>query len=255
MRLPNLEGYLKFPGPVARSVHPARSTSTEPTADGAVRAEEGTGGRRRPRRDADEADAPDGDCAPAQGELFGAGCAGLPSRLGRGAGRGALTHASRRRRCVMDVPPPDETPPGSHRRRFEVRTAGTGQRAAAPRLPTGAEMLSIGALASSAQGASYYERDGYYASDDPEHRAASSLGRHRRRRARARGRGRCGRLPLRARRPGARRLRHPPRAARPGRRGDPPPRAATSPSRLRSRSRSQRSSAVTRASSTPTIGR
>ena len=35
-------------------------------------------------------------------------------------------------------------------------------------------MLSIGALASAAQGASYYERDGYYAKDDPEHREASS---------------------------------------------------------------------------------
>ena len=35
-------------------------------------------------------------------------------------------------------------------------------------------MLSIGALSSAAQGASYYERDGYYAKDDPEHRDASS---------------------------------------------------------------------------------
>ncbi|MCY4547220.1 MAG: relaxase domain-containing protein [Defluviicoccus sp.] len=35
-------------------------------------------------------------------------------------------------------------------------------------------MLSIGALASAAQGASYYERDGYYARDDPEHQAASA---------------------------------------------------------------------------------
>ena len=35
-------------------------------------------------------------------------------------------------------------------------------------------MLSIGALASASQGASYYERDGYYAKDDPEHRAASA---------------------------------------------------------------------------------
>ena len=34
-------------------------------------------------------------------------------------------------------------------------------------------MLSIGALSSAAQGASYYERDGYYARDDPEHREAS----------------------------------------------------------------------------------
>ena len=35
-------------------------------------------------------------------------------------------------------------------------------------------MLSIGALTSADQGASYYERDGYYAKDDPEHREASA---------------------------------------------------------------------------------
>ena len=35
-------------------------------------------------------------------------------------------------------------------------------------------MLSIGALASASQGASYYERDGYYAKDDPEYREASA---------------------------------------------------------------------------------
>ncbi|MCY3701864.1 MAG: conjugative relaxase [Rhodospirillales bacterium] len=35
-------------------------------------------------------------------------------------------------------------------------------------------MLSIGAIASAAQGASYYEKDGYYAQDDPEHREASA---------------------------------------------------------------------------------
>ena len=35
-------------------------------------------------------------------------------------------------------------------------------------------MLSIGALASASQGASYYERDGYYAKDAPEHREASA---------------------------------------------------------------------------------
>ena len=35
-------------------------------------------------------------------------------------------------------------------------------------------MLSIGALGSAAQGASYYERDGYYARDDPDHKAASA---------------------------------------------------------------------------------
>ena len=34
-------------------------------------------------------------------------------------------------------------------------------------------VASIGAVASASQGISYYERDGYYASDDPGHRAAS----------------------------------------------------------------------------------
>ena len=35
-------------------------------------------------------------------------------------------------------------------------------------------VASIGAIASAAQGTSYYEKDGYYASDDPEHREASA---------------------------------------------------------------------------------
>ena len=35
-------------------------------------------------------------------------------------------------------------------------------------------MLSIGALSSAAQAASYYEQDGYYAKEDPEHREASA---------------------------------------------------------------------------------
>ena len=35
-------------------------------------------------------------------------------------------------------------------------------------------VASIGAIASAAQGVSYYEKDGYYASDDPEHREASA---------------------------------------------------------------------------------
>ncbi|MYK16329.1 MAG: relaxase domain-containing protein, partial [Rhodospirillaceae bacterium] len=35
-------------------------------------------------------------------------------------------------------------------------------------------VASIGAIASAAQGVSYFERDGYYAKDDPEHREASA---------------------------------------------------------------------------------
>ena len=35
-------------------------------------------------------------------------------------------------------------------------------------------VASIGAVAAPSQGASYYERDGYYAKDDPEHRQASA---------------------------------------------------------------------------------
>ena len=35
-------------------------------------------------------------------------------------------------------------------------------------------VASIGAVASPAQGVTYYERDGYYARDDPAHRDASA---------------------------------------------------------------------------------
>ena len=35
-------------------------------------------------------------------------------------------------------------------------------------------VVSIGAVASPSQGVSYYERDGYYAKDDPAHREASA---------------------------------------------------------------------------------
>ncbi|MDE0001478.1 MAG: relaxase domain-containing protein, partial [Rhodospirillaceae bacterium] len=35
-------------------------------------------------------------------------------------------------------------------------------------------VASIGAIAAPSQGVSYYERDGYYAKDDPDHRAASA---------------------------------------------------------------------------------
>ena len=35
-------------------------------------------------------------------------------------------------------------------------------------------VASIGAIASAAQGTSYYEKDGYYAKDDAEHRQASA---------------------------------------------------------------------------------
>ena len=35
-------------------------------------------------------------------------------------------------------------------------------------------VVSIGAVASASQGVFYYERDGYYARDDPEHREASA---------------------------------------------------------------------------------
>ena len=37
-----------------------------------------------------------------------------------------------------------------------------------------AMVASIGKVASPPQGASYYERDGYYTKDDPAHREASA---------------------------------------------------------------------------------
>ena len=76
-------------------------------------------------------------------------------------------------------------------------------------------MLSIGALTSAAQGASYYERDGYYAKDDPEHKRGERLVRQGRRGARAQGAGRSGSLQGRSSRARCRTA----RAPRLGRRG------------------------------------
>ncbi|MYF87332.1 MAG: relaxase domain-containing protein [Rhodospirillaceae bacterium] len=72
----------------------------------------------------------------------------------------------RRRRMRRRSPRQRKAGKSRPRGRAPVRLPTTGR--------TGAEMLSIGALASASQGASYYERDGYYAKDDPEHREASA---------------------------------------------------------------------------------
>ena len=57
------------------------------------------------------------------------------------------------------------------RRRGRCRGPQGGQ---APGIQLGLMVVSIGAVASPAQGVSYYERDGYYAKDDPAHREASA---------------------------------------------------------------------------------
>ena len=74
--------------------------------------------------------------------------------------------ASRETGAACRKPSEDEHRQGQH---------GGPSRAAQARLRALDLMVaSIGAVASPSQGASYYERDGYYAKDDPEHRAASA---------------------------------------------------------------------------------
>ena len=66
------------------------------------------------------------------------------------------------------------SPVGNRRPAMRPRVSAALPMRRPGRTPIGSDMLSIGALSSAAQGASYYERDGYYARDDPEHMAASA---------------------------------------------------------------------------------
>ena len=66
-----------------------------------------------------------------------------------------------------------------------------------------AMVASIGKIASPSQGVSYFEKDGYYAKDDPTHREASAMGGEGRGGARALRAGGAGGVPDSPRRPGA----------------------------------------------------
>ena len=84
-----------------------------------------------------------------------------------------------------DGPEPAPLPDEARTRRAPESLRTASRRAAfarrrkaarpAPGRASRSEMVaSIGAVAAPAQGASYYERDGYYAKDDPEHKDASA---------------------------------------------------------------------------------
>ena len=185
MRLENLHGYLRFPGPlpvatialdyVKRGQAAERFVPREGTPEAGPAAPAGGGG---PGADAAPAAGPgiaDGqgalalpppETAPAPpGQPPPAGCAagrGRHTAAGRPApgrpGAGAKEHPCRR--------PESRRRKKRRRSRRSRREEDEGRRAPASRSDM---VASIGAVASSAQGASYYERDGYYAKDDPEH--------------------------------------------------------------------------------------
>ena len=194
MRLPNLEGYLKFPGPfpvasirlkyVARPKAAERFVPRE--GDGAA---PGEASAARPAEEeigipepagpdeagyADRSAGPDLPPEPAswQGELA---LHPLPGEAGdpepdAAPGQTADGKAPDADGAAAAQAPQDGAP-----------DTGTGPEApprapmpGTPAGPTGSDMLSIGALTSAAQGARYYEQDGYYAKDDPEHREASA---------------------------------------------------------------------------------
>ena len=204
MRLANLEGYLKFPGPfpvasiklkyVARPAAAERFVPREgggapedrasgaamPGANDAMTVPDTVGpGEIRGDPSKARADAPDrvpyrGEpkFVPLPGEAASAEAA--PGRIADGGPggkngwrkarpfRGAQGRTTGRRgRCVGL---------GIAGGRNGGGRAWGGRRTSAG----GSDMRSIGARSSAAQGASYYERDGYYAKDDPEHRAASA---------------------------------------------------------------------------------
>ena len=177
MRLANLEGYLKFPGPFPvasiRLKYVARPAATERF----VPREENAAAPDICRADTADAGNAGGDAFADREEI------GIPEPGDRDAAGPA------------DVPDPPDMPPepaswqgelaliplpgedGSEAGgddRPEAASAAEGARSRARRRKLVLTMLSIGALSSAAQGASYYERDGYYAKDDPEHRAASA---------------------------------------------------------------------------------
>ena len=183
MRLPNLHGYLKFPGPypvasiVLRPVgRPVLAPRFVPRKD--REPAPGTGDNPGPRAAAgsptmgpdalpwpNEPDTGWPERSPAE-PVAGADTA--PADGAKGAVRepAGLAAGPETRREKTAPPAVQPTP------RETVRRA-TGP----PRRPgrtTGPDVLSIGAIASAAQGASYYETDGYYAKDDPEHREASA---------------------------------------------------------------------------------
>ena len=187
MRLENLSGYLKFPGPFPVACDPPQirlpsrrrpSGSCRVRRTGRSRAARpdergyraiGAGGRR-----------PCGD----GGIAIPALPAARRDRVRKN--RSPAPEAAPDRGPLPDGPEPVPLPDEAAVRRKAPgipRTAnrrpGTARRGTAGLPATGpasrSDMVaSIGAVAAPSQGASYYERDGYYAKDDPEHKEASA---------------------------------------------------------------------------------
>ena len=172
MRLENLHGWLRFPGPlpVARirleyEERPKAAERFVPRPQAAPDCASGRGGRGREavsRRRQKSAVEPRGRIAPS---------ATRPGRRTRTAGRNAARPAPEAAQAQGRAVPPGKPASGTGHGRKGRRGAGYGP-ARVFRLAL--MVVSVGAVASPSQGVSYYERDGYYAKDDPEHRSLSA---------------------------------------------------------------------------------
>ena len=146
-----------------------------------------------------------------------AGAGRLAGRAGPRAAAGRVRRSANRTRRRPKRRPGKRRVPARNRgiRRAPTPAAGAG--------PTGADMLSIGALSSAAQGRVLLRARRLLREGRSRASRRQRVGGQGRRRARAAGAGRCRRyLPGGARRQGAGRLRHGAGAARQGRRNHPP---------------------------------
>ena len=146
MQLPALHGYLRFPGPLPAARIELEYVAREKAAERFVPRRDAPGrGRRTTRSTA------------ARGRAVGTMDRREP---GRTRDRGRTTRPAS---------------PSGMRPRTKPRPAKPGERLRTrASLGTPDMVASIGAVAAPSQGASYYERDGYYARDSPDHRQASA---------------------------------------------------------------------------------
>ena len=191
MRLPNLHGYLKFPGP-----YPVASIRLKPVGRPVLAPRFVPREDREPpasdRRDLPPSAEPPADSAPMHRcRTFPKSRPGKVSWTSVGASQRPEESAATAATATSDAGNGVEQEPAPTRGGFGVssqvapcrprlrrRPARRPHRVPKsprrPRRAIGSDVLSIGAIASAAQGASYYQKDGDYAKDDPEHRDASA---------------------------------------------------------------------------------
>ena len=182
-------GWLRFPGPlpvapirlkygdrakaaerfVPRETAPAEAARPQPEAAGPETGDGGPQGKLAlmpPERTTAEKDAGKPDSDGPQAAETGRRSQGRRGRRTAREGRGREGRREHGRRLLVR-----ERAPKQGRRR-PAKAAPEPETSA--RCGASDVVASIGAVAAPAQGASYYERDGYYAKDSPDHRQASA---------------------------------------------------------------------------------